>query len=114
MCSAWMCSGPPSGTASAWIACWKKSARGHNGDFDRYLAALTRQLPAMSGDERAARALSEQLALALQASLMLRHGLPASADYFCRRYLAGDRLGLFGGFAGDCSFNDIIDYAFSP
>ena len=91
-----------------------ETARGDDPAFDHYLATLKRELPAMLGDERGARALCEQLALAMQASLLLRHGLPASADYFCRRHLTGQRLGLFGAFSGDSAFDTIIDYAFPP
>ena len=65
--------------------------------LDAYGAALRDELP---GDietiESRARRLVERMALALQASLLVRYGDPAVADAFCASRLAGDWGHAFG------------------
>jgi putative acyl-CoA dehydrogenase len=46
--------------------------------------------------ERRARRLVERMALALQGSLLLRHGHPVVAEAFCTSRLAGDHGLAFG------------------
>jgi putative acyl-CoA dehydrogenase len=67
---------------------------GSGGDprLDAWLAALEPDL--REPDESGARRLVERMALALQASLLVRHGDPAVADAFC-----ASRLGDDGGLA---------------
>lgn len=69
-------------------------ARGVERRFDAFIDALEREI---SGpDEAGARRLTERMALALQASLLVRHGHPAVADAFCASRLGGDWGRAFG------------------
>jgi putative acyl-CoA dehydrogenase len=65
--------------------------------LDAYVAALREELP---GDietiQTRARRVVERMAVALQASLLLRYGDPAVADAFCASRLAGDWGQAFG------------------
>ena len=65
--------------------------------LDAYVAALREELP---GDvetiQSRARRIVERMALALQASLLVRYGDPAVADAFCASRLAGDWGQAFG------------------
>jgi putative acyl-CoA dehydrogenase len=56
--------------------------------LDAWLGKLEAELA--DPDERSARRLVEQMALALQASLLVRHGAPVVADAFCASRLGGD------------------------
>jgi putative acyl-CoA dehydrogenase len=53
-------------------------------------------LATAAGDKYAARDLTEKLALALQASLMVRYGSPAMAEAFIASRLAGQHGNAFG------------------
>lgn len=64
-------------------------AAGADRRLDRHIAKLKTQLSAPS--EAGARRLTEDLALALQASLLLRHAPPYIADAFCAARLGEDR-----------------------
>jgi putative acyl-CoA dehydrogenase len=85
---------------------------------DRRLAAFTATLAREAQDAAApeprARRLVERIALALQASLMIRHSTPAAADAFCASRLDGDWGRAFGTLpaAADCSA--ILQRAQSP
>jgi putative acyl-CoA dehydrogenase len=80
-------------TAGAFVAeC--RLAQGDDARLDAWLRAL--ELDLREPDEAAARRLVERMALALQASLLLRHGDPAVADAFCASRL-GDTGGLIYG-----------------
>jgi putative acyl-CoA dehydrogenase len=61
-----------------------------------YLAALKKDLRSAVDIEPLARRLVERMALALQASLLVRHAPPPVADAFCVSRLAGDRGQAFG------------------
>jgi putative acyl-CoA dehydrogenase len=62
-----------------------RAAAGADARLDRHLEELDRDLAAFDPDEAQwrARSLVERLALALQASLLVRHAPPAVADAFC-------------------------------
>ena len=64
-------------------------ASGADRRLDAYLAALERELESPEDREPRARRLVERLALALQGSLLVRHGDPAVADAVCASRLAG-------------------------
>jgi putative acyl-CoA dehydrogenase len=66
-------------------------ARGGNALLDAHLDDLTPPT-----DEWSARQGVEDLALAFQASLLVRHAPPAVADAFCAGRLGGDRGRVFG------------------
>ncbi|MEU8308323.1 acyl-CoA dehydrogenase family protein [Actinomadura sp. NPDC048955] len=61
--------------------------------------------------EYRARRVAENLALVLQASLLVRHGHPAVADAFCATRLAGDGGGAFGTLPPSLDVAPIIDRA---
>jgi len=59
--------------------------------------------------ERGARRLAEKLALALQASLVVRFGSPAVADAFCASRIAGNSGYTFGTLPGEVATAGILD-----
>jgi putative acyl-CoA dehydrogenase len=78
--------------------------------LEAYASSLREDLP---GDidtiESRARRLVERMALALQASLLVRFGEQAVADAFCASRLAGDWGQAFGTLPADTDFTRIID-----
>ena len=78
-----------------------------NHHLDRVLNAVKKS-PA---DESQARRAVEGLALALQASLLLRRGHPAVAEAFLAARLGGDWGHTFGTLPGSADRNAIIDRA---
>ncbi|MEU3613664.1 acyl-CoA dehydrogenase family protein [Streptomyces sp. NPDC006872] len=61
-----------------------------------------------------ARRLVEQMALALQASLLVRHAPPAVADAFCATRLAGDWGHSFGTLPDGADLDTILDRSLPP
>jgi putative acyl-CoA dehydrogenase len=59
--------------------------------------------------ETRARSLVERMALALQASLLVRYGDPAVADAFCASRLEGDWGQAFGTLPAGTDFKRIIE-----
>ncbi|GAB3354912.1 acyl-CoA dehydrogenase family protein [Lysobacter tyrosinilyticus] len=87
------------------------AAAGLDVALDREADALLRQLSNASGVlEASARGLVERMALALQASVLLRAGSPA-AEAFCRSRLAGERGLVFGTLSADIDFTALIERA---
>ncbi len=78
--------------------------------LDAYAKELRAEIP---GDietiESRARRIVEKMALALQASLLLRHGDEAVADAFCASRLSGDWGQAFGTLPAGTDFGRIID-----
>ena len=78
--------------------------------LDAYARALRDELP---GDvetiETRARRVVERMALALQASLLVRYGDEAVADAFCASRLSGDWGQAFGTLPAGVDFGRIID-----
>jgi putative acyl-CoA dehydrogenase len=78
--------------------------------LDAYVSSLRNDLP---GDietvESRARRLVERMALALQASLLIRYGDEATADAFCASRLAGDWGQAFGTLPAATDFGRIIE-----
>jgi len=64
-------------------------------------------------DEASARVFTERLALALQASLMIRYAQPEAADLFVRSRLGADRSRMFGTLPGGASLRRIIEGSFA-
>src|SRR5207302_3100386 len=64
-------------------------ARGADARFDGFLNHLETDL-LIPPDEVAARRIAERMVLALQASLLIRHSIPAVSDAFCAARLAND------------------------
>jgi putative acyl-CoA dehydrogenase len=78
--------------------------------LDAYVSALRDEVP---GDvetiEERARRVVEKMAVALQASLLVRHGDPAVADAFCASRLSGDWGHAFGTLPAGTDFSRIIE-----
>ncbi|MDH3450968.1 MAG: acyl-CoA dehydrogenase family protein [Gammaproteobacteria bacterium] len=84
-------------------------ARGNDARFDTALQSLTSDLRAGAVAQTSARALAQQLALLLQASLMLRHA-PARGTAFCQLRL-GDGGWVYGANAGVDGAVEILEHA---
>jgi putative acyl-CoA dehydrogenase len=61
------------------------------GQVAEYAQGIKDELTTLDDIEYRARRIVESMAVALQASLLVRHGDPAVADAFCATRLAGDR-----------------------
>jgi putative acyl-CoA dehydrogenase len=86
-------------------------ARGSDSHLDAYAARIEGDLE-QTPTEIEARRLAERLALALQASLLVRHSIPAVADAFCATRLAGEGGRNFGTLPPGVHFPAIIERAF--
>ena len=71
-------------------------ARGASADLDRAAEALLGTLRAGAPGQGEARRIAEQMALVLQAALLVRHGPPAVADAFAASRLGGDWGATYG------------------
>jgi putative acyl-CoA dehydrogenase len=60
--------------------------------------------------ELRARRLVERMAIALQGSILLRHGLPETAEAFAATRLAGDHGRSFGTLPSGLGIQAIIDH----
>jgi putative acyl-CoA dehydrogenase len=80
-------------------------ARGANAELDRAVDALQRDFGDAADLEYRARAIVDRMALALQASLLVRHSPAFVADAFCASRLAGTGQHNFGALerASDCA-----------
>jgi putative acyl-CoA dehydrogenase len=87
-----------------------REARGSDARFDAFARKLEDDL-AQTRDELQARRLAERLALALQASLLIRHSAPEVADAFCAARLAGDSGRAFGTLPSSVNYAAIIERA---
>jgi putative acyl-CoA dehydrogenase len=78
--------------------------------LDAYVSSLRDEIP---GDietiELRARRIVEGMAVALQASLLVRYGNPAVADAFCASRLSGDWGNAFGTLPAGTDFGSIIE-----
>jgi putative acyl-CoA dehydrogenase len=86
-------------------------ARGADRRFDRFLAQLQNDFADISDFEYRARNLVDRLALAMQASLLLRHSAPASADAFCASRLEYTGGLNYGNLPSGLNTTGIIDRA---
>ncbi len=84
------------------------TAKGIDNRYDQFLARIELELLDNSQSEVLARRRIESLALALQASILLRHGHPAVRDAFCSSRLADSHLS-FGTLPVKTDFEAIID-----
>jgi putative acyl-CoA dehydrogenase len=83
------------------------AARGGHDALDAEVVSLGKQLGQSAELEAGARFVVERMALALQASLLLRAASPV-ADAFCRSRLAGDHGLAFGTLVADVDFGAAI------
>jgi putative acyl-CoA dehydrogenase len=86
-------------------------ADGADARLDAFVETLRGELNDFSAPERRARRLVERLALALQGSLLVRHGHPAVAEAFCASRLAGDHGAAFGTLPAGVACEAIIERA---
>ncbi len=78
--------------------------------LDAYVSSLRDEIP---GDietiQHRARRVVEKMAVALQASLLVRYGDPATSDAFCASRLSGDWGQAFGTLPAGTNFSSIIE-----
>ena len=79
--------------------------------LDSFVKELKEDLAAGEALEGRARRIVERMALAFQASLLLRHGDPAVGDAFVASRLNGDRGLAFGTLPSTSDFARIIERA---
>jgi putative acyl-CoA dehydrogenase len=78
--------------------------------LDAFAKQLRSEIPGdLETIESRARRVVERMALALQASLLVRHGDPAVADAFCASRLSGDWGYAYGTLPAGADFGRIID-----
>ncbi|MFL6194247.1 MAG: isovaleryl-CoA dehydrogenase [Thermoanaerobaculia bacterium] len=85
-----------------------REARGADARLDLYANALRNDLERTEDLEVRARRLVERLALALQASLLIRHAPADVADAFCATRLAGDGGRAFGTLPPGVDFGAVL------
>ena len=87
------------------------AARGEHPALDREISALQRELTDRSDIEARSRSLVERMALALQASLLLRAGNQDVAGSFCASRLDGAHGLAFGTLAAGAPLKSLIERA---
>ena len=85
------------------------AAAGAEPRLDRFGSALAEDLRNADDMELRARGLVERMALALQASLLVRYGDPAVADAFCASRLEGDWGHAFGTLPAGIDHGAIVE-----
>ncbi len=86
-------------------------ARGTDPRLDAHLDRLDRELTALSDPEREARRLAETMAIALAASLVVRHGSSALVDAYLATRVAGDWGAMFGTLPPDLDLDPLVEAA---
>jgi putative acyl-CoA dehydrogenase len=87
------------------------AARGAHAALDREVADLQARLADVAGLERGSRHVVERMALALQASLLLRAGNDAVAAAFCESRLAGAHGYAFGTLGAGAPLTALVERA---
>jgi putative acyl-CoA dehydrogenase len=87
---------------------------GRDERYDRYVAALHGDLAAASDDELRARDLTQRIALATQAALLLAHGPASSCEAFLASRLAAGPPAAFGTLPRSSNFGALIARVFNP
>jgi putative acyl-CoA dehydrogenase len=86
-----------------------REAQGADARLDAHVRKLERQFSDPATLELRARRIVEGMALALQGSLLVRHGAPAVADAFCASRLGGDGGLEYGTLPAGSDFETIIE-----
>ncbi len=86
-------------------------ALGKNAAFDRHIAQLQSALRDADGIEARARRLTQDIALAMQAALLLRFAPAAVSEAFCASRLGGDWGHVLGTLAKNTDFEGILQRA---
>ncbi|WNG61831.1 isovaleryl-CoA dehydrogenase [Archangium gephyra] len=89
------------------------AARGGHPALDAEVARLTKEFDDQGTLESRARYIVERLALALQASLLIRAGNKQVSDIFCESRLAGAHGQTFGTLPGHAPFHALIQRSFA-
>jgi putative acyl-CoA dehydrogenase len=93
------------------VAAELDAAAGKHRAYDAFCATLKDRLADAAEHEGAARRLTQDLALALQASLLARHAPPEVFESFVRSRLGADWSGAFGTLAPNLPFDALIERA---
>jgi putative acyl-CoA dehydrogenase len=91
-----------------------KSTAGADPRLDRYVEGIGARLSATANDKYAARDLTEKLALALQASLVVSYSSPAMAEAFIGSRLAGQHGNAFGTLTEEVDVKAILSSVIEP
>ncbi len=83
-------------------------AGGADRHYDQFLAGLKQEFAARDDMEARARRVVEQMALALQGSVLLRAGHAAVADAFCRSRLQGDSGLMLGTLPPGLALDELV------
>ena len=86
-------------------------ARGADRRLDRAIDRLDAEIQAPEEHEARARRIVEKMAVALQASLMIRHSPAAVADAFCATRLGEDAGGAYGSLPAGLDQRAIVERA---
>jgi putative acyl-CoA dehydrogenase len=86
------------------------TATGSDDRYDQFLAPIELELSDKSESQLRARRIVESLGLALQASILLKHGHPAVREAFCSSRLRDNHLTL-GTLPSKTDFDAIIERA---
>jgi putative acyl-CoA dehydrogenase len=86
-----------------------REAQGADARLDAHVQKLEGQLADPATLESRARRVVESMALALQGSLLVRHGHAAVSDAFCASRLAGDAGLEYGTLPAGIDFEAIIE-----
>lgn len=86
-------------------------ARGRHAAFDRHVERLQAALRETDAIETRARRLTQDIALAMQAALLLRHAPEPVAAAFCATRLAGDWGQVYGTLPKNTDFETILQRA---
>jgi putative acyl-CoA dehydrogenase len=87
------------------------TTRGANARLDRFADALLARLNDGTGEETDARRLAQDVALAVQASLLRRHSTDVMFDAFCRSRLADGGPQVYGTLPAGIAFDAIMQRA---
>lgn len=90
------------------------AVRGEHPTLDHSIQSLHRALEDVTTLELRSRAIVEQMALTLQAAILVRAGNDAVSDAFCRSRLGGQHGLAFGTLAADAPLQPLIDRALPP
>jgi putative acyl-CoA dehydrogenase len=91
-----------------------QTTHGADQRMDAYVELLGARLATAADNKYAARDLTENLALALQASLMVRHSIPAMAEGFIASRLAGQHGQAFGTLPERMDVKEILSGVVEP
>ena len=90
-----------------------QSTAGADKRLDAYLESIDNRLTTAASDKYAARDLTEKLALALQASLMVRYSSPAMAEAFIGSRLAAQHGQVFGTLPAGLNADSVLANVFA-